>query len=227
MLPGELRALQCDDVIVRRSVWRGHANLRGELVFCADDGRELTENEGKWPIWRVQCTPAEYLSPTSWREALTDEEMHLAALEDLARAPAVFTFCRMPSVTVRLARSGRETYSHMAMRRLSSLDRVFRALADGTRRSMIHALARGQARSAGELGRRFRSAQPTISRHLKVLERAGLLQRTVEGRVHRFRLRQRKLEEARGWIARHQAFWEGAVDRLDHLLSEPPGHARR
>ena len=113
------------------------------------------------------------------------------------------------------------------MRSLTSLDRIFRALADGTRRWMIHALARGQARSAGELGRRFRSAQPTISRHLKVLERAGLLQRTVAGRVHRFRLRQRKLEEARGWIARHQAFWEGAVDRLDHLLSEPPDHARR
>jgi len=113
------------------------------------------------------------------------------------------------------------------MRSLSGLDRIFRALADGTRRSMIHALARGQARSAGELGRRFRSAQPTISRHLKVLERAGLVQRSVEGRVHRFRLRQRKLEEACGWIARHQAIWEGAVDRLDHLLSEPPGHARR
>ena len=55
----------------------------------------------------------------------------------------------------------------------SALDRTFRALADGTRRSMIHALARGEARSAGELGSRFSSAQPTISRHLKVLEEAG------------------------------------------------------
>ena len=114
----------------------------------------------------------------------------------------------------------------MAMRYVSNLDRVFRALADGTRRSMIDLLARGRACSAGELGRRFRSAQPTISRHLKVLEQAGLVQRTVEGRVHRFRLRQRRLEEARGWIARHQAFWEGAVDRLDRLLSEPPRDAR-
>ncbi len=112
------------------------------------------------------------------------------------------------------------------MRSLTSLDRIFRALADGTRRWMIHALARGQARSAGELGRRFRSAQPTISRHLKVLERAGLVQRIVEGRVHRFELRQSKLAEARAWIARHQAFWEGAVDQLDRILSEPPRHAR-
>ena len=108
-----------------------------------------------------------------------------------------------------------------------SLDRTFRALADGTRRSMIHALARGQARSAGELGRRFRSAQPTISKHLKVLERAQLVERTIEGRVHRFRLRPAPLRRAGGWIARHQAFWEGAVAQLERLLSEVPRNERR
>jgi DNA-binding transcriptional ArsR family regulator len=102
----------------------------------------------------------------------------------------------------------------------ASLDRTFRALADGTRRSMIHALASGEARSAGELGRRFRSAQPTISKHLKVLEQAGLVERTVEGRVHRFRLREKPLDAAAGWIARHRAFWAGAVDQLDRLLTE-------
>jgi DNA-binding transcriptional ArsR family regulator len=85
---------------------------------------------------------------------------------------------------------------------------------------MIHVLARGEARSAGELGRQFRSAQPTISKHLKVLEQAGLVERTVEGRVHRFRLRQKPLRDAGGWIVRHQAFWTGAVDQLDRLLSE-------
>jgi len=106
------------------------------------------------------------------------------------------------------------------MQRRSSLDRTFRALADGTRRSMIHALGRGEARTAGELGRRFRSAQPTISRHLKVLERAGLVERTIQGRLHRFRLRQKPLDEAAGWIARHRAFWEGAVGQLDQLLAE-------
>src|SRR5258708_22006538 len=94
----------------------------------------------------------------------------------------------------------------MAMQRLLSLDRTFRALADGTRRSMIHALARGEHRSASELGRQFRSAQPTISKHLKVLERAGLVERTIEVRVHRFRLHQRPLREACGWDARDPAF---------------------
>jgi DNA-binding transcriptional ArsR family regulator len=106
------------------------------------------------------------------------------------------------------------------MQSTSSLDRTFRALADGTRRSMIQALARGGSRSAGELGQRFASAQPTISRHLKVLEQAGLVERTVEGRVHRFRLRPKPLRDAAGWIARHEAFWAGAVDQLDRLLSE-------
>lgn len=112
------------------------------------------------------------------------------------------------------------------MQRDTHLDRTFRALSDGTRRSMIHVLARGEARSAGALGRRFHSAQPTISRHLKVLERAGLVERTVQGRVHLFRLRREPLREAAGWITRHEAFWQGAVAQLDRLLSEPTDDER-
>jgi DNA-binding transcriptional ArsR family regulator len=108
----------------------------------------------------------------------------------------------------------------MAIQNSSRLDRTFHALADGTRRAMIHALAQGNARSAGELGRHFNSAQPTISKHLKVLEQAGLVERSVEGRVHRFRLRPKPLKDAGGWIARHQAFWTGAIAQLDQLLSE-------
>lgn len=99
-----------------------------------------------------------------------------------------------------------------------ALDRTFHALSDPTRRSMIHALAGGQARSAGELGKQFSSAQPTISRHLKVLEQAQLIERSVEGRVHRFRLRQKPLQEAGAWIERHQRFWNGAIDQLETLL---------
>jgi DNA-binding transcriptional ArsR family regulator len=106
------------------------------------------------------------------------------------------------------------------MQNASSLDLTFRALSDRTRRSMIHALARGEARSASELGRRFRSAQPTISKHLKVLEQAGLVERRIKGRVHLFQLRPQRLRDAEHWIARHQAFWTGAVDQLQHLLSE-------
>jgi DNA-binding transcriptional ArsR family regulator len=102
----------------------------------------------------------------------------------------------------------------------SSLDRTFRALSDGTRRSMIHVLARGRTRSASELGRRFGSAQPTISKHLKVLEEAGLVARMIDGRVHRFRLRRKPLRDAEAWLTCHQAFWTGALAQLDRLLSE-------
>ena len=104
----------------------------------------------------------------------------------------------------------------------ADLDRTFRALSDRTRRSMIRALSHGEARSAGELGRSFSSAQPTISKHLKVLERARLVERTIDGRVHRFRLRRAPLREAADWIERHERFWAGAVNELERLLEEDP-----
>lgn len=106
------------------------------------------------------------------------------------------------------------------MRSAPDLDRTFHALADGTRRAMIEALGGGRAQTAGELGRRFSSAQPTISKHLKVLERAGLIERAVEGRVHRFRQIQKPLDHAIRWIDRHRAFWNGAVDQMDEMLSQ-------
>ena len=84
---------------------------------------------------------------------------------------------------------------------------------------MIHALAGGEARSAGELGKQFNSAQPTISRHLKVLEEAKLVERSVEGRVHLFRLRQKPLHDAGAWVERQQRFWNGALDQLESLLT--------
>ncbi|HEY3594579.1 MAG TPA: transcriptional regulator, partial [Polyangiaceae bacterium] len=59
---------------------------------------------------------------------------------------------------------------------------------------------------------------PTVSRHLKVLEDAKLVERKVEGRVHKFRLREKPLQEASDWIARHREFWTGAIDQLDALL---------
>jgi DNA-binding transcriptional ArsR family regulator len=100
------------------------------------------------------------------------------------------------------------------------LDRTFHALADGTRRAIVSTLAKGPSRSAGELGQHFSSAQPTISKHLKVLEDARLIERVVEGRIHRFRLRPATLGQAARWIARHEAFWQQAVGRLDALLAE-------
>jgi len=109
------------------------------------------------------------------------------------------------------------------MQRSTDLDRTFSALSDGTRRAMIHALSSGKARSASELGRRFDSAQPTISKHLKVLEQARLVERAVEGRVHLFRLRRKPLQDAADWLERHQRFWTAAVEQLEELLEEEGG----
>ena len=106
----------------------------------------------------------------------------------------------------------------MAIRHSHALDRTFHALGDGTRRAMLSMLSRKGALTAGELGAPFDIAQPTASKHLRVLERAGLLSRTVEGRTHRFRLVEKRLKEAEDWIERHRDFWRGTLDRLEDLL---------
>lgn len=72
--------------------------------------------------------------------------------------------------------------------------------------------------TAGELGSPFDSAQPTISKHIKVLEKAGLIQREIDGRVHRFRLVRQPLDEAEDWIKRHRSFWEGTFERLEGFV---------
>jgi len=81
-------------------------------------------------------------------------------------------------------------------------------------------LARRGACTAGELGEPFDISQPTASKHLRVLERAGLLSRRVEGRTHRFHLMSKRLDEAEDWMSRHREFWEGTLDRLSDLLND-------
>lgn len=90
---------------------------------------------------------------------------------------------------------------------------------------MLGLLAKKGECTASELGAPFEIAQPTASKHITVLEGAGLLERRVEGREHRFKLIPRPLDEAQAWITRHQAFWEGSLSRLDALLS-PKGRTR-
>ena len=98
------------------------------------------------------------------------------------------------------------------------LDRIFHALGDGTRRQMLSMLSMNGALSANELRAPFDVAQPTISKHLKVLERAGLIRRDIEGRRHRFRLEVARMNEAQDWIVRHREFWEGTLQRLDSFV---------
>ena len=104
--------------------------------------------------------------------------------------------------------------------REAELDAVFGALADPTRRAILARLAGGSA-TVGDLAMPFAISLPAISRHLKVLERAGLLARDREGRVHRCRLEAQAMNEAADWIAHTRAFWEGRLERLAHYLETP------
>jgi DNA-binding transcriptional ArsR family regulator len=85
---------------------------------------------------------------------------------------------------------------------------------------MLAAISRRGACSAGELGALFDSSQPTISKHLRVLEEAQLVSRRVEGRRHLFELAPSRMRQARAWLERHLAFWEGSLDQLEGLLEE-------
>lgn len=105
------------------------------------------------------------------------------------------------------------------MRSLSRLDDVFYALADPIRRDMLTLLSDGE-RTAGELGAPFKISQPAASKHIRMLARAGLLARTVEGRIHRLRLVSKPLHQAEIWISRHRQFWEGSLDGLGRTLRQ-------
>ena len=95
------------------------------------------------------------------------------------------------------------------------LNRVYAALADPTRRAILASLAKREA-NVGELAERFPISFNGVSKHVKVLERAGLVRRTVSGREHRLRLDARPLREAARWLAHYQTFWN---DRLDALTA--------
>jgi DNA-binding transcriptional ArsR family regulator len=99
------------------------------------------------------------------------------------------------------------------------LDATFAALADPTRRAILARLTSGEA-SVTELAAPFRMSQPAISKHLKVLERAGLISRGRDAQRRPRRLEARRLAEATRWLERYRRFWEGNYRRLDALLEE-------
>ncbi len=101
---------------------------------------------------------------------------------------------------------------------VDSLSTVFGALADPTRRAIIARLADGDA-SVNELTRPFGVSQPAISRHLKVLERAGLISRQRQATVRLSHLEAAPLRDATVWLARYREYWEQSFERLDELLA--------
>ncbi len=99
----------------------------------------------------------------------------------------------------------------------SRLDSTFAALSDPTRRAILHRLSRGSA-AVCELAEPFAVSLPAISKHLRVLERAGLLGQQREGRVRRCNLKPHPLREAGEWIAHYRRFWEQQLDALAEFL---------
>ena len=97
------------------------------------------------------------------------------------------------------------------------LDAVFAALADPTRRAILARLAQGEA-PVNEIAAPFAMSQPAISRHLRVLESAGLVERSVEGQRRPARLKAGPMAEAADWLAGFRQFWTGSFDQLDALL---------
>ena len=99
------------------------------------------------------------------------------------------------------------------------LDATFAALADPTRRAILARLATGEA-TVMELAEPFDMSQPAISKHLKVLERAGLISRGRDAQRRPCRLVAQPLADASGWLEGYRQFWEGSFERLDALLDE-------
>jgi DNA-binding transcriptional ArsR family regulator len=122
--------------------------------------------------------------------------------------------------------------NRMAIKALASdsLDSTFLALADPTRRAILARLALGEA-SVAELAEPFSISQPAVSKHLKILERAGLISAGQDAQRRPRRLEGRPLAEAGAWIEQYRAAWEASFQRLDRLLDDmqrtPPTSKRR
>jgi DNA-binding transcriptional ArsR family regulator len=101
----------------------------------------------------------------------------------------------------------------------AALNRVFAALADPTRRRILSHLARGD-KCVTHLARPHDMSLPAVSKHLRILERAGLLRRRRYGRVHEMRLEAKPLKQAAQWVEEYRKFWEGSLDRLADYLQK-------
>jgi DNA-binding transcriptional ArsR family regulator len=99
------------------------------------------------------------------------------------------------------------------------LDRTFAALADPTRRRILEHLSQGD-HCVTDLARPYAMSLPAVSKHLRVLEKAGLVHRRRDGRVHRLKLEAAPMKQAAQWIEEYRRFWEQSLDRLDEYLKK-------
>ncbi len=102
------------------------------------------------------------------------------------------------------------------------LNQVYGAIADPTRRAILGILAEGDI-NVGDLAERFPISLNGVSKHVKVLERAGLVERTILGREHRLRLNAEPLQEASAWLEHYRAFWNARIEALESFLLRGAG----
>jgi DNA-binding transcriptional ArsR family regulator len=110
-------------------------------------------------------------------------------------------------------------FNHMVELQTAQLNSVFHALGDATRRRMLRELASGE-RTVGELAQPFAISLAAASKHIKALEKAGLIRREVRGRTHLCRLEPGPLASAERWLAYFERFWTNRLDLLERLLRE-------
>jgi DNA-binding transcriptional ArsR family regulator len=108
----------------------------------------------------------------------------------------------------------------MVEQQQTRLDLVFRALSDNTRRAMLHRLAKSEL-TVGELAAPYEMSLAAASKHIQTLERAGLVKRTVRGRIHYCRIDPRPLERADHWLREYERLWDTRIERLAELLRHP------
>jgi DNA-binding transcriptional ArsR family regulator len=110
-------------------------------------------------------------------------------------------------------------FNHMVKCSPRKLDRTFAALSDPTRRRILEHLAEGES-CVTDLARPYSMSLPAVSKHLRVLEAAGLIRRHRSGRVHRLKLEAAPMKQAQEWIEEYRKFWEESFDRLDEYLKK-------
>ena len=112
-------------------------------------------------------------------------------------------------------------FTHMGEYQASQLDELFSAIADPTRRAILDRLARGEARVT-EVAANFPISLNSVSKHLRMLERAGLVVRRVQGRDHHLSLNAEPLDAAAEWIEDHRQFWEQSLAALEQFVMRKP-----
>jgi len=111
-------------------------------------------------------------------------------------------------------------FNHMVEHPTERLDLVFHALSDQTRRAMLARLSRGE-QTVSELASPYEMSLAAASKHIRTLERAGLVKRTIRGRIHYCRIDPRPLAKADDWLRSYERLWDQRIERLAELLRHP------